>query len=278
MGLMKFLRETILLKQQEYKRGAIAPGTCFHRYFNRSFVVTAERFREITGAMEAAIDSCCPGQERTLIITADTGRAHQSTETTFENVDELATCFNAGHSRLNSVTCSLCTEDMGSVVVFENYPPGWTAAIVVEGGSNDSSQQLFGKLTDYVKETFQWYSFLTSGRVTLFASASYLMWSAYALWGYFGPTQSSPPAALPEPSEIPTVRWILEGLFGFVCVAGVIFVWILLMRTIDALFPKGIFLIGQEVHRHSSRLWWRKALLTSLVFPFLIVAYWTFVQ
>lgn len=273
MSLLKFLRETVLLKEPKFERGALAPGPCLHRYFNKSFVLSIDRLDQIIRAMDETIASCCTDQRRELTLLVHTGKGTQWKEASFKDVSEIRTYFNAASNRLRSIFCRVQAESMVSLVVFQDYGPGWTCAIVVEGGRRDEAGRLFERLSDYVKETFQWYSLITSMRVALLAIASYLAWSVWMLWSRVRSGRSFP---VPLSNvEMSTVQWILTIAVALVCLTVVIFIGVLLIRLVDFLFPKGIFLIGQEIHRYNTVVSWRKTLLTGLAFPFLIALYRT---
>ena len=253
-----------------YKRGEFAEGPSFHHYDNKCFALTAEHLESLLKEMQHGVGLAHPDKPPVIEVRActRTGEMH------FQRLSEVVSYGNSAQERLQSIGISVQPEDksMMAMVRFQDYFPGWSVSVIVEGGDEQASLGLFGKLRSGVESTYRWYSFLLSTRfwigLVILALIAYLA-------SLVGPPlmrqlDMLPPAA--EQTDVPqaasaatdagaaaqdttargTTRTMFE--FGIISLLGLFFALVIL----PYLFPRGMFLIGEEVQRAAvlSKLRW----------------------
>jgi len=167
----------------------------------------------------------------------------------------------------------------GALVEFEDYGPGWSVAVIVEGEDGSRSSALLRRLESVVESTFAWYSFLSPNREWM--ATGLVIWigtlpiAGYTLWRAFHAvtrgggttalsTTSSESNAPPVLDVVLTLGvGIIGGLVFLCCIALLLCIWKLV-------FPKGVYLIGQEIRRDEARNRWRWLFLSSLLFPLIV--------
>lgn len=189
--MLQFIRHHLLLQKEPFEEGSLARGgPVLHKYFNKSFVVPGERFGEILETMQSAIQSESSEQHHETKIVGFTGTKTTWNERTFSDANELMSYFNGPESRLRRVYLITMTDSAGAMVEFDDYEPGWSAAVVVEGGTQDASKELFERLSDFVTATFQWHSWITSQRAVYLL---FLAWAGLAVYGFSSQAKPSDP-------------------------------------------------------------------------------------
>lgn len=253
-----------------YKRGEFAEGPSFHHYSNKCFVVSPEHLEELLQEMQHGVELARPDQPCVVDVRAYT----RSGEKKFERLSEVAAHGNGSEDRLQSIGISVQPQDssMVAMVRFQDYSPGWSVSVIVEGGDEQASLGLFGKLRDGVESTYQWYSFLLSTRfwismvvIAVIVSVSLrlgapLLQKLEILPPPVEKTDTGPgaDAAADQASAVPDQGGgsqpftMLE--VGTIVLLGLFFALVVLPYV----FPRGVFLIGEEVKRAAlvSKLRW----------------------
>ncbi len=253
-----------------YKRGEFAEGPSFHHYDNKCFALTGDHLESLLKEMQHGVGLAQPDKPPVIDVRActRTGEMH------FQRLSEIVSYGNSPQERLQSIGISVQPEDksMMAMVRFQDYFPGWSVSVIVEGGDEQASLGLFGKLRSGVESTYRWYSFLLSTRFWI--GLVILVLIAY-LASLVGPPlmrqlDMLPPAAeqLDTPQaagaaadagaagQDPAARGAARTMFefGIISLLGLFFALVVL----PYLFPRGIFLIGEEVKRAAvlSKLRW----------------------
>ncbi len=257
-----------------YRRGEFADGPSFHQYYDKCFVVTAAHLDEILAVLKHGVGLNYPDKPTVVDVRGYT----RDGERRFSNLSEITSYTNARKERLQSVGISVRPEDksMMALVRLQDYQPGWSVSVIVEGGDEQASLGLFNKLRNCIEPRFQWYSFLLSTRfwvgvtlVVLVAYAVFLMGpAAMEKLGMYTPAGPEGPAA-DTAGVIQTGAQALRSgsvrstfiEVGIMAVIALFFVLVILPH----LFPRGLFLIGRETWRAAiiSKLRW--ALLVALI-------------
>ena len=259
-----------------YRRGEFAEGPSFHQYYNKCFVVAEDHFEAVLKEMAHGVELSRPGQPAVVDVKAYT----RSGEMQFENLSEVVSYGNDQQGRLQSIGISVRADDesMAAIVCFQDYFPGWSASVVVEGGDEQASLGLFNKLRGCVESTFQWYSFLLSTRFWI--GLTVLVIIAY-IASLVGPALLEeldvlPPAteqnaaaegggsaAQDSAAQPPPTKWRVTSMLEL----GIITVVALFLAVVvlPYLFPRGVFLIGQETRRAGVRTKLRWGLLVVLI-------------
>jgi hypothetical protein len=253
-----------------YKRGEFAEGPSFHHYDNKCFALTGDHLESLLKEMQHGVGLAQPDKPPLIDVRACT----RTGEMRFQRLSEVVSYGNSAQERLQSIGISVQPEDksMMAMVRFQDYFPGWSVSVIVEGGDEQASLGLFGKLRSGVESTYRWYSFLLSTRFWI--GLVILVLIAY-LASLVGPPlmrqlDMLPPAAEQtdalqaagaateaeaagqDPAAKGTTRSLFE--FGIISLLGLFFALVVL----PYLFPRGIFLIGEEVKRAAvlSKLRW----------------------
>lgn len=257
-----------------YKRGEFAEGPSFHHYDNKCFALTAEHLESLLKEMQHGVGLAHPDKPPVIEVRActRTGEMH------FQRLSEVVSYGNSAQERLQSIGISVQPEDksMMAMVRFQDYFPGWSVSVIVEGGDEQASLGLFGKLRSGVESTYRWYSFLLSTRFWI--GLVILVLIAYAA-SLVGPPLMRQLDMLPPAAEQTdalqaagaatdagadagaaaqgvaakgATRSMFE--FGIISLLGLFFALVVL----PYLFPRGIFLIGEEIRRAAaiSKLRW----------------------
>jgi len=251
----------ILGSQPQYSKGQFASGPSFHKYYDMSFLLESEQLQHIVQVMSEGLKLEYPESPQNFEITATTREGHKN----FANLEELLSFENSSKTRLSSISLSVRPENraMATLVEFKDHIPGWSVAVVVEGGGEQSSRGMFEKLKDQVRETYQWYSFLLNGRFwssLLIACVVFILVTLLAPLFFEATSQemneviqrsistSETVSSAPEALSIPTPsRNFIIGV-TIMAVVGVL----LGFELIPRLFPKADFVIGQGANRSSN--------------------------
>ncbi len=258
--------EQLLGMFPKYDRNEFAPGPSYHDYFDRSFAVSGDHLTNLVEVMKHGVVVSCPDKAVQLDVRAYT----RTGEKRLENLDEVLSYGNRSPDRLRALGLRVRSDDgsTAAMVRFQDYGPGWSAAVIVEGGDEQASRGLFEKLRESVKETFQWYSFLLSSRfwtglLLLFVIAylAYFVSPPVRNWLLPESTRSSEtlqsastfsPGTVTE-SLAPDAVETRSSSIPIIVICVVCAVSLLLgFEILPMLFPKGIFLIGEEIRRY----WW----------------------
>ncbi len=248
----------------KYKRGEFAEGPSFHQYYNKSFAVSSEHFENILKEMKHGVELTGPDQPATVDVRAYT----RGGEMEFKNLSEVVSYGNQPDERLQSLGISAKRQDgsMASMVRFQDYFPGWSVSVIVEGGDEQASLGLFNKLRSCIEPTFQWYSFLLSTRFWIGLTAIVVIAYLASLVGVplLREMEVLPPSA--ETEVVPAGEAGLAAVVGAqngeagagsanLLELGIIVVIALFvtMVVLPYLFPRGVFLIGDEMKRAALR-------------------------
>lgn len=253
-----------------YKRGEFAEGPSFHHYDNKCFALTGDHLESLLKEMQHGVGLAQPDKPPLIDVRActRTGEMH------FQRLSEVVSYGNSAQERLQSIGISVQPEDksMMAMVRFQDYFPGWSVSVIVEGGDEQASLGLFGKLRSGVESTYRWYSFLLSTRFWIGLVILVLIAYVASLVGppLMRQLDMLPPAteqtdalqaagaatdagaAAQDTAAKGTTRSLFE--FGIISLLGLFFALVVL----PYLFPRGIFLIGKEVQRAAvlSKLRW----------------------
>lgn len=198
-------------------------------------------------------------------------------------LSDLLTYYNARKSRIASAALTLTTHDraMAAHVEFQDYPPGWSVAVAVEGGPDAANKRLLRDLTAAIEPTLQWYSWLSDNRfwraiivillLLLLFCATVCLYLLVASESPFGVVTVTHPSG--ETTTRPATATELARYDGAktavdLALSNALVIIVFFVRPI--LFPKGLFLIGHEVHRHEALKKWRWVLLTGVAIPILL--------
>lgn len=261
----------------KYKRGEFAEGPSFQHYCNKCFVVTPQHLEALLKEMQHGVERARPDQERVVDVRAYT----RTGERKFERLSEVASHGNGSEDRLQSIGISVQPQDgsMMAMVRFQDYSPGWSVSVIVEGGDEQASLGLFGKLRDGVESTYQWYSFLLSTRfwITMVVIALIVTLALRLGAPLLRELEILPPpaeetdagqdadAAAGQQSAVGGANGGSQALtileMGTIVLLGLFFALVVLPYV----FPRGVFLIGEEVKRAAlvSKLRW--ALMAAVV-------------
>jgi len=259
-----------------YKRGEFAEGPSFHHYDNKCFALTGDHLESLLKEMKHGVGLAQPGKPPVIDVRActRTGEMH------FQRLSEVVSYGNSAQERLQSIGISVQPEDksMMAMVRFQDYFPGWSVSVIVEGGDEQASLGLFGKLRSGVESTYRWYSFLLSTRFWI--GLVILVLIAYAAT-LAGPPLMRQLGMLPPATEqtdaiqaagaatdgaaaqTPAAKGATRSMFefGIISLLGLFFALVVL----PYLFPRGIFLIGEEIRRAAAISKLRWALLAVVV-------------
>ncbi len=259
-----------------YKRGEFAEGPSFHHYDNKCFALTGDHLESLLKEMKHGVELAQPGKPPVIDVRActRTGEMH------FQRLSEVVSYGNSAQERLQSIGISVQPEDksMMAMVRFQDYFPGWSVSVIVEGGDEQASLGLFGKLRSGVESTYRWYSFLLSTRFWI--GLVILVLIAYAAT-LAGPPLMRQLGMLPPATEqtdaiqaagaatdgaaaqTPAAKGATRSMFefGIISLLGLFFALVVL----PYLFPRGIFLIGEEIRRAAAISKLRWALLAVVV-------------
>lgn len=260
----------------KYKRGEFAEGPSFHQYYNKSFAASSEHFENILKEMKHGMELAGPDQPAAVDVRAYT----RGGEMEFKNLSEVVSYGNQPDERLQSIGISAKRQDgsMASMVRFQDYFPGWSVSVIVEGGDEQASLGLFNKLRSCIEPTFQWYSFLLSTRFWIGLTAIVVIAYLASLVGVplLREMEVLPPNA--ETEAVPAGEAGLDAVVGAqngeagagsanLLELGIIVVIALFvtMVVLPYLFPRGVFLIGDEMKRAALRSKLRWILLLVVV-------------
>lgn len=259
-----------------YKRGEFAEGPSFQHYSNKCFVVTPQHLEKLLQEMQHGVERARPDQERVVDVRAYT----RTGERKFERLSEVAAHDNGSEDRLQSIGISVQPQDssMMAMVRFQDYSPGWSVSVIVEGGDEQASLGLFEKLRDGAESTYQWYSFLLSTRFWISMVVIALIVTAALRLGapLLRELEILPPSAeemeADQGADVAGQQSVVGGAnsgsqaltvleLGTIVLLGLFFALVVLPYV----FPRGVFLIGEEVKRAAlvSKLRW--ALLAAVV-------------
>ncbi len=278
------LWNTIALQTPRFSHGHLAQGASFHKYYYKSFILPPDLLLRMVGEISETLFAISPDAGQSLSIFALRKQGQFGLDR-FEirSIDELLAYPNPSGLRLMHLTIRvvLADDSAGALVSFQDHGPGWSVALNVEGSPANSVQALAGKLRDLMEPTFQWYSFLSNNRG--WTAAVIVLWLAGAIFSLshnfqgFSCSVPWPEVTVTNPAthEIierrpATGNEILASVVRNSASAIVLLVGaasLLFLRPL--LFPKGIFLLGQEVNRHEALKKWRWAFVTSLLLPLL---------
>ncbi|MCA9226743.1 MAG: hypothetical protein KDA47_14070 [Planctomycetales bacterium] len=263
------------------KHGLIAKPQSETAYFYESFAVSDTDLREIAQVMQQEVQNVVQGAGVSLsanVVANGVGNLN------IETLNEFLGYSNTWKKRLSFVSLLALADDgtAGTRVIFHDFGPGWSVAVLAEGGNYEWAKGARDRLVNRVEGTFQWYSWLSTNRFwTRFLAILFLVWASWCIYGIsrvackgapsLGVVETRTPSGdvverrSLTPKDIAvdaTMR--LEFLIAFF-MPILIFVLVFVVRPI--LFPKGMFLIGKGKTRDASLKKWRWAVLASLVFP-----------
>jgi len=264
----------------KYKRNELAAGPSFHQYYDKCFAVTAEHFEGLLKDMQHGIELNRPNQPAVVDVRAMT----HGGEVEFDSLTELLAYGNEPKDRLHAVGLGVRSHDesLVSLVRFQDYFPGWSVSVIVEGGDEQASLGLFQKIVKSIEPAFKWYSFLLSTRfwvglalLVIVAYTASLLGRPVAQQLEAPPPQAvevAPTAAASADHAAPAaagglrVTVIEFAIFGVIAIA---FSFVVL----PYLFPRGLCLIGREIKRAAvvSRLRWA-LLLVLILLPVGVIA------
>jgi len=240
----------------------------------------------MTAFMRESVAEASPGHGQSLEVAAATCDRQELESMT---LDEALVRPNIRRSRIVDLRLQATADDQSfaSLVEFQDYSPGWSVAVVVEGGDGHSNERIFSGLRERVEATFQWYSFLSDNRfwnslltilgvlvivalVALLVAAGLHVNSGDSMFGTVktvstetGQVISAKPASF---LDFLTAQWVS-------CLAWPAAVLLACIVVVDVrrwLFPKGVFLVGQELHHNNTIRKARWVLLTCLLLPILV--------
>ena len=137
-----------------YKRGEFAEGPSFHHYDNKCFALTGDHLESLLKEMKHGVGLAQPDKPPVIDVRActRTGEMH------FQRLSEVVSYGNSAQERLQSIGISVQPEDksMMAMVRFQDYFPGWSVSVIVEGGDEQASLGLLGKLRSGVESTYRW--------------------------------------------------------------------------------------------------------------------------
>lgn len=264
----------------KYKRGEFAEGPSFHQYYNKSFAASTEDFEKILKEMKHGMELAGPDQPATVDVRAYT----RGGEMEFKNLSEVVSYGNQSDERLQSIGISAKRQDgsMASMVRFQDYFPGWSVSVIVEGGDEQASLGLFNKLRSCIEPTFQWYSFLLSTRFWIGLTAIVVIAYLASLVGVplLREMEVLPPPPGAQTGVIPVSELGIDvGVGAQTSEAGagsanllelgiiVVVALFVTMVVLPYLCPRGVFLIGDEIKRAAmlSKLRWILLLVVVLL-------------
>lgn len=263
---MKRFLQFLTLAQPRFAKGCVGMPAHLHRYYYASFAIGIDTINSILIAVNSAFARM--GVTTECRIEAFTVRGKLDAF----DLARLSLFGNWWKNRLTLVRLVSRPEgvDAGVVVQFSDYSPGWSAAVIVEGLEGASASELFDKINDEVSLCHRWYSLLSGNR--LWCTFMVVLWLfsvlLFVYWLlYYGLAPVTRQVALGQPGSVVGLLSVMA--FGIVTLAGCA-VLILILWLWSLLFPKLIFLVGQELRREENRHKGRWALATAIIAPVLV--------